>query len=59
MTRLTEAVDYDASKASGNVPSPRTDTVNNPGYYVLRTRCVPQGLPANMTKLQNKDKKLL
>ncbi|VEL36659.1 unnamed protein product, partial [Protopolystoma xenopodis] len=59
MARLTNAVDYDASKASGNVPSTRSDFGNDQAYYELRTWCIPLGLPANMTKVITKEKKTL
>ncbi|VEL32041.1 unnamed protein product [Protopolystoma xenopodis] len=48
MARLTD----DEGETSGNVPIPRSDSGNDHVYYGLRTRCVPLGLPANMTKLR-------
>ncbi|VEL16260.1 unnamed protein product [Protopolystoma xenopodis] len=51
MARLTDDVDYDASETSGNVPRLRSDSENDNAYYGLRTRCVPLGLPANMTNV--------
>ncbi|VEL37375.1 unnamed protein product [Protopolystoma xenopodis] len=53
MARLTDDADYDAGETSGNVPNLRSDSGNAHAYYVFRTRCVPLGLPANMTKLQD------
>ncbi|VEL26899.1 unnamed protein product [Protopolystoma xenopodis] len=59
MARLADDADYDAGEASGNVPSPPSDSANDHAYYRLRTRCVALGLPANNAKLRNHVKGLL
>ncbi|VEL13160.1 unnamed protein product [Protopolystoma xenopodis] len=53
MARLTDDADYDARKCMGiyHVNGP---TGNYHAYYGLRTRYVPLGLPANMTKLRKR-----
>ncbi|VEL40538.1 unnamed protein product, partial [Protopolystoma xenopodis] len=48
MASLTD----DAGETSMNVPSAQSDSGNDPAYYGLWTRCVPPGLPVNMTKLR-------
>ncbi|VEL09034.1 unnamed protein product [Protopolystoma xenopodis] len=52
MARLTDDAEYEAGEASGNVPCARSDSGNDHAYKGLRTKCVPLGLPASMTKLR-------
>ncbi|VEL36545.1 unnamed protein product [Protopolystoma xenopodis] len=57
MAKLPNDADYKAGETSGNVPSPLSDSGNHHGYYGLQKRCIPLGLPANMTKLRKQSLK--
>ncbi|VEL08183.1 unnamed protein product [Protopolystoma xenopodis] len=50
MAKLTDDADYDACETSGNVPRRQSDFENDYAYNGLWNRCIPLGLPTNMSK---------